>query len=113
MKTMKRLFGIVLMLMVGMVVKAQVVVAIGEFKGGTIVEKSQDGQTVTNTVTPATDYYIAKSGVMKGFGTSSSDDASDSGDDSAELIAGDFIHIYNGVGLLKDGHVVDLVNGGT
>ena len=58
-------------------------------------------------------YYITKNGVMKGFGTSSSDDASDSGDDSAELIAGDFINIYNGMGLLKDGRVVDLVNGGT
>lgn len=64
MKTMKRLFGVVLMLMVSMVVKAQVVVAIGEFKGGTIVEKSQDGQTVTITVTPATDYYIAKSDIV-------------------------------------------------
>ena len=64
MKTMKRLFGIVLMLMVSMVVKAQVVVAIGEFKGGTIVEKSQDGQKVTITVTPATDYYIAKSDIV-------------------------------------------------
>ena len=61
---MKKLFGIVLMLMVSMVVKAQVEVAIGEFKGGTIVVKSQDGQTVTITVTPATDYYIAKSDIV-------------------------------------------------
>ena len=80
MKTMKKLFGIALMLMVSMVVnaqddpnespevqepaKAQVVVSIGVFTGGTIVEKSQDGQTVTITVTPAPDYYIAKSDIV-------------------------------------------------
>ena len=80
MKTMKRLFGIALMLMVSMVVnaqddpigspetqepaKAQVVVTIGEFIGGTIVEKSQDGQTVTITVTPATGYSIEKSDIV-------------------------------------------------
>ena len=64
MKTMKRLFGIVLMLMVSMVANAKVVVTIGEFTGGTIVEKSQDGQTVTITVTPATGYSIAKSDIV-------------------------------------------------
>ncbi len=64
MKTMKRLFGIVLMLMVSMVANAKVVVTIGEFPGGTIVEKSQDGQTVTITVTPATGYSIAKSDIV-------------------------------------------------
>ena len=61
---MKRLFGIVLMLMVSMVANAKVVVAISEFTGGRIVEKSQDGQTVTITVTPATGYSIAKSDIV-------------------------------------------------
>ena len=61
---MKRLFGIVLMLMVSMVANAKVVVTIGEFTGGTIVEKSQEGQTVTITVTPATGYSIAKSDIV-------------------------------------------------
>ena len=64
MKTMKRLFGIALMLMVSMVANAKVVVAIGEFTGGTIVEKSQEGQTVTITVTPATGYSIEKSDIV-------------------------------------------------
>ena len=61
---MKRLFGIALMLMVSMVVNAKVVVAIGEFAGGTIVEKSQENRVVTITVTPASGYYIAKSDIV-------------------------------------------------
>ena len=80
MKTMKRLYGIALMLMVSMVVnaqdnpgespeaqepvKAQVVVTIGEFTGGTIVEKSQEDRVVTITVTPATGYSIEKSDIV-------------------------------------------------
>ena len=80
MKTMKRLFGVALMLMVSMVVNAQddpvespepqesakdqVVVTIGEFVGGTIVEKSQEGQTVTITVTPAEGFTIEKSDIV-------------------------------------------------
>lgn len=61
---MKRQFGIALMLMVSMVVNAQVVVTIGEFTGGTIVEKSQEDQVVTITVTPATGYSIQKSDIV-------------------------------------------------
>ena len=64
MKTMKKLFGIVLMLMVSMVVNAQVEVAIGEFTGGTIVEKSQTDRVVTITVTPAEGYAIKKSDIV-------------------------------------------------
>ena len=80
MKTMRRLFGIALMLMVSMVVNAQddpvespepqesakdqVVVTIGEFVGGTIVEKSQEGQTVTITVTPAEGFTIEKNDIV-------------------------------------------------
>ena len=57
-------------------------------------------------------YYITDGGVIKGYGTSSSEKPGCS-DDSARLIAGEFVNLYNGRGLEKDGSVVDLVNEGT
>lgn len=86
MKTMKNLFGIML-LMVSMTVSAQespepvapetqdeqnatqgeqataqeVVVNISDFTGGTVVVKEKNGQDVTITVTPDEGYFIAKS----------------------------------------------------
>ena len=64
MKTMKRLFGIGLMLMISMVVNAQVVVTIGEFTGGTIEATSQEDRVVTITVKPAIGYAIEKNDIV-------------------------------------------------
>ena len=57
-------------------------------------------------------YYITNSGVIRGYGTNASEDAGGE-DESAELIPGSFVNIYNNKGLLKDGGIVDLTNGGT
>ena len=60
-------------------------------------------------------YYITNDGVVRGYGSSAADDSGESNsveDSSAELIAGNFIHIYNGKGLTKDGIVRDLASGG-
>ncbi len=57
-------------------------------------------------------YYITNGGVNRGYGTNASDDAGGS-DDSAELIAGDFVNIYNGRGLLRNGGIVDFTSGET
>ncbi|MCR5398429.1 MAG: hypothetical protein K6E68_02730, partial [Lachnospiraceae bacterium] len=59
-------------------------------------------------------YYITEDGVVTGTGStaSESDEESKYGDASAELISGDFVHIYNGKGLLRSGDIVDLAGGG-
>ena len=59
MKTMRKLFGIVLMLMVSMTVCAQeVVVEISNFTCGTVSVKEKNGQEVIINVAPADGYYI-------------------------------------------------------
>ncbi len=73
-KTMKRLFGILLLAMVGMVARAEgetaVTVQFGTFTGGTVTEKEnaqeavEDGVSVTIVVTPAEGYFITKDDVV-------------------------------------------------
>ena len=59
MKTMKLLFGMMLMLMVSMTASAQeVVVVISDFTGGTVSVKEKKGQEVIINVVPADGYYI-------------------------------------------------------
>lgn len=61
MKTMKRMMILVLLAVVSVGLKAEdVKVAISDFTGGAVVVKSQEGQTITITVTPAEGYYIEK-----------------------------------------------------
>ena len=73
MKTMKKLFGIVMLMMLSISVSAEeqskVTVDIGKFEGGTITEKSQskneDGNSViTITVTPAEGFIITKNDIV-------------------------------------------------
>jgi len=53
-------------------------------------------------------YYVSNDGVVSGLGN-----MNDEGEDTtAELLRGDFRTIYNGLGLLKNGEVVDIDNGG-
>ena len=59
MKTMKKLFGVVLLLMASMAASAQeVVVEISDVTGGTVSVKEKNGQEVTISVAPADGYYI-------------------------------------------------------
>ena len=59
MKTMKKLFGVVLLLMASMAASAQeVVVEISDFTGGTVSVKEKKGQEVIINVAPADGYYI-------------------------------------------------------
>ena len=56
---MKKLFGVVLLLMASMAASAQeVVVEISDFTGGTVSVKEKNGQEVTISVAPADGYYI-------------------------------------------------------
>ena len=58
---MKKLLGITLLLLVGMIGNAQeVVVSVSTFTGGSVDVKPKEGQVVTITVTPDKDYYIGK-----------------------------------------------------
>ena len=68
---MKKLFGIVMLMMLSISVSAQeqkVTVDIGEFEGGTITEKSQikkdDSTSVTITVKPAEGFIITKNDIV-------------------------------------------------
>lgn len=73
-KTMKRLFGILLLAMVGIVARAEgetaVTVQFGTFTGGTVIEKDnsqkavEGGISVTIVVTPAEGYFIEKKDVV-------------------------------------------------
>ena len=69
MNAMKKLFGIVMLMMLSISVSAQkVTVYIGEFEGGTITEKSQikkdDSTSVTITVKPAEGFIITKNDIV-------------------------------------------------
>ena len=58
-KTMKQLFGIMLLLTMSMTVCAQeVVVEISDFTGGTVSVKEKKGQEVIINIDPADGYYI-------------------------------------------------------
>ena len=58
---MKKLLGITLLLLVGMIGNAQeVVVSVSTFTGGSVDVKPKEGQVVMITVTPDEGYYIGK-----------------------------------------------------
>ena len=74
MNAMKKLFGIVMLMMLSISVSAEeqskVTVVIGKFEGGTITEESQskskneDSTSVTITVTPAEGFIITKNDIV-------------------------------------------------